>query len=128
MYYTGAKLSDLCNGPQTLGEWFNTSLFVTNGSNLANTGQARVMPNYVSGYGACRAMSLKNFNANVAREFQFAERYHLQIRVDGYNVGNHMQFNNSPNVSPNSTQFGEMTSQNCTSCQRAFVFTGRLTF
>jgi hypothetical protein len=58
MYYTGCKLSDLCNGPQTIGQWFDTTKFVTVGTLQANTGQATVMPNYVSEYGSCRAMSL----------------------------------------------------------------------
>ncbi|MCU1236438.1 MAG: hypothetical protein JWP63_4405 [Candidatus Solibacter sp.] len=128
LYYTGSNFSDLCNGPQTLGKWFDTSLFQSAPSLVANTGQARVMPNYISGYGSCRAMPLKNFNGSISRQIAFNERANLQLRVDAYNVGNHMQFNNAPNTTPTSSQFGQMTSQNCTTCQRAFVFTGRISF
>jgi hypothetical protein len=109
-YYTGTNLSDICNtGPHTLAEWFNTSDFVTNASLVATTGQARVFPNYISGYGGCRGESLKVANASAARNFKIHEGLALQIRWDVYNVTNHSQFN-TPVTTPTSTQFGEVTS------------------
>jgi hypothetical protein len=97
---------------------------------LPNTGQARTFPNYISGYGACRAMSVRNFNGSVAGEFHLLERALLQLRVDAYNLGNHMQFN-APNVNPTSTQFAMVTSQPGSpnvNTMRAFVFSGRISF
>jgi hypothetical protein len=125
-YYTG-KLSGLCNGPQTLGQWFNTSGFVIDPTQTATTGQARVFPNFINGYGACRANSMKNFNASLARDFRMTERAGLQVRVDVYNLGNHGLFN-PPNTSPTSSQFGMVTSQVSVQAQRAMTFQARLSF
>jgi len=125
-YYHG-NLSDLCNGPETLGQWFNTANFVTDPTQVATTGQARVFPNFISGYGSCRANSMKNFNASLARDFRFLERAGLQVRVDMYNVGNHGLFS-APNTSPTSSQFGMVTSQVSVQAQRAMTFQARLSF
>jgi hypothetical protein len=125
-YYRG-NLQDICNGPQMLGQWFNTSNFVTDPTQTATTGQARVFPNFINGYGACRANSMKNFNASLARDFRVTERAGLQVRVDMYNVGNHGLFN-APNTSPTSSQFGMVTSQVSVQAQRALTFQARLAF
>jgi hypothetical protein len=125
-YYQG-NLSDVCNGPQTLGQWFNTSGFVTDPTLVATTGQARVFPNFINGYGSCRANSMKNFNASLARDFRIRERGDLQVRVDMYNVGNHGLFS-APNTSPTSSQFGMVTSQVSVQAQRAMTFQARLSF
>jgi hypothetical protein len=125
-YYKG-RLEDLCNGPQTLGQWFDTSNFVTDPTQVSTTGQARVFPNFISGYGSCRANSMKNFNASLARDFRFLERAGLQVRVDMYNIGNHGLFN-APNTSPTSGQFGQVTSQVSVQAQRAMTFQARVSF
>jgi hypothetical protein len=125
-YYKG-DINDLCNGPQTLGKWFDTSNFVTDPTQTSNTGQARVFPNFISGYGSCRANSMKNFNASMARDFKLKERANLQVRVDMYNIGNHGLFS-APNTSPTSSQFGMVTSQVSVQAQRAFTFQARIAF
>jgi hypothetical protein len=124
-YYTG-NLSDICStGPHTLGEWFNTSGFVTNATLAATTGQARVFPNIVNGYGGCRADALKNFNVAVARDFRMGERANLQFRWDVINAGNHTIFS-TPNTTSTSTNFGQVLSQ--VGGNRVIEFQGRLTF
>ena len=125
-YYTG-KLEDLCNGPQTLGQWFPTTGFVTDPTLVSTTGQARVFPNFISGYGSCRANSMKNFNVSMARDFRLAERAQMQVRVDMYNIGNHGLFS-APNTSPTSGQFGQVTSQVSVQAQRAVTFQARISF
>ena len=55
-YYSGANVTDICStGPHTIGQWFNTSNFQTNSTLVATTGQARVFPNIINGYGGCRS-------------------------------------------------------------------------
>jgi len=76
-YFTGPSLSSLCSGPHTLAEWFNTADFVTNSSLTANTGQARVFPNYIN---ACRGNSLAVANASASRNFKIREGLSLQVR------------------------------------------------
>jgi hypothetical protein len=109
-YYSG-NLSDICNtGPHTLGQWFNTSGFVTDATLASTTGQARVFPNIVNGGGGCRADALKNFNVDAARDFHLREHMTLQFRFDVINALNHTIFSN-PNTTATSTQFGQVLSQ-----------------
>lgn len=124
-YYNG-NLSDICNtGPHTLGEWFNTSGFVTNATLAATTGQARVFPNIVNGNGGCRADALMNFNVNAARDFKVREHVNLQFRFDVVNALNHTIFN-TPNTTSTSTQFGQVLTQ--IGNNRIIEVQGRVTF
>ncbi len=125
-YYKG-NITDVCNGPMMLGQWFNTAGFVTDPTQTATTGQARVFPNFINGGGACRANSMLNFNVSLAREFRIFERLGFQFRSDFYNIANHGLFS-APNTSPTAAQFGQVTSQVTTAGQRAVVFQGRLSF
>jgi len=109
-YYTGNNLSDVCSsGPHVLGQWFNTANFVTNPTLAANTGQARVFPNIINGYGGCRGDSMKRVNLSLQREFRIRERANLIFRGDVYNIANHSQFG-LPTTNPTSTDFGKITS------------------
>jgi Carboxypeptidase regulatory-like domain len=125
LYYSGNP-TNICNGPQTIGEWFNTTGFQTNPALEAVTGQARVFPNEINWNGACRAQSIKNFNVSALRTFRIKERASLDIRVDAYNVANHQQLS-APVTSPTSSQFGQITGDN-SAVTRAVIFYGRLTF
>jgi hypothetical protein len=125
IYYSGDP-QNICNGPQTIGQWFKTTGFQVNSTLTAATGQARVFPNEINGNGACRAQSIKNFNASALRKFKIHERLDLDVRVDAYNVANHQQLN-APVQTPGSTQFGQITGDN-TAVTRALIFYGRLTF
>ena len=108
-YYSGANLTDICSGgPHTIGQWFNTANFQTGSTLVATTGQARVFPNIINGYGGCRGEALKRFNLSAQREFKLWERGTLQLRGDLYNVANHSQFA-LPNTTTTSAQFGQIT-------------------
>ena len=100
-----------------MGQWFNTSGFVTDPTQVATIGQARVFPNYLSGYGGCRANSMKNFNVSLARDFRLRERASLQMssRIHVYNLANR-------------GLFGTVTSQVSAQAQRAFTFQARVSF
>ena len=72
-YYSGSSLDDICGtGPHTIGQWFNTANFQTNSTLVATTGQARVFPNIINGYGGCRGEALKRWNLEHAARFQTA--------------------------------------------------------
>jgi hypothetical protein len=108
-YYSGGNLTDICSGgPHVIGQWFNTANFQTNGTLVAATGQARVFPNIINGYGGCRGEALKRFNLSAQREFRLWEGGTLQLRGDLYNVANHSQFA-LPNTTTTSAQFGQIT-------------------
>src|SRR5262249_44611597 len=107
-YYKGTDFSAICGGPHTMTQWFNTDGFVTTPSLAANTGQARVFPNIISGYGGCRADSMKHINAPLQRTFQLRNRFRLELRWDVYNILNHGQLA-GPTTTSTSTNFGKVT-------------------
>jgi hypothetical protein len=131
-YYTGSNVSDICGGPHTMSEWFNTDNFVTSPSLAANTGQARVFPNIISGYGGCRADSQKHINLSAQRTIKLRESTRLELRWDVYNVLNHGQLA-APTTTPTSTNFGKVTGSflggNATpSFNRSMRIQGRIRF
>ena len=108
LYYSGNPNNVCSNAPHTLGQWFNTSGFVTASSAQAAGYQASVFPQFIPG---CRQDNTNFLNASILREFKlFKEGRGLQIRLDALNATNHPQFN-GPNLSATSTQFGQVTSQ-----------------
>ena len=81
-YYSGASVMDICGtGPHTIGQWFNTANFQTSSALVATTGQARVFPNIINGYGGCRGEALKRFAARdpVAADPQPLEAHPLSV-------------------------------------------------
>jgi len=108
LFYNGNVSSVCSNAPHNLQQWFNTSGFVTASSQQAASYQAGVFPQFIA---SCRQDNTNFINASALREFKlFREDKALQIRLDVLNATNHPQFN-GPNLSPTSTQFGQVTSQ-----------------
>jgi hypothetical protein len=107
-FYNG-NVNDICgNAPHTLSQWINTNGFVTGSSAQAASYQAFVFPQFISN---CRQDNTNMINASVMRQFKiFREGKFLQIRLDALNATNHPQFS-GPNLTPTSTQFGQITSQ-----------------
>jgi len=107
IFYNGNP-NTVCNGPHTLNAWFNTSGFVTASSQQAASYQAFVFPQYMT---SCRSDNTNLLNGTALRNFMlFREGAALTVRLDVLNVANHPQFS-GPNVSPTSSQFGQITSQ-----------------
>jgi hypothetical protein len=108
LFYTG-NLDDICSrGPHSIAQWFNTDGFVKTAAQAANTGQARVFPNIINGYGGCRGDAMKRINSSLQRQFAVKERLKFEFRWDVYNTFNHGQLA-LPNVTPTSTDFGKIT-------------------
>jgi len=98
-----ASLSD-----KTLNQWFNSALpFERNANNFPTGPHVRIFPRFFNGL---RADGLSNANGNVLREFKMYERFRMQFRADIINLQNRSQMN-PPDLSPNSTNFGRITSQ-----------------
>ena len=51
---------------------------------------------------------MKRFNLSAHRDIRLKEGVTLQLRGDGYNIGNHSQFG-LPNTNVTSTDFGKVT-------------------
>jgi hypothetical protein len=91
---------------------FKTSLFenvvddTTNGAaRQPGAWNLRTFPQY-----AGRAQATNNFNFSALKDFVMFERLVMTARVDAFNALNHPQFG-SPNVSPTSGTFGQISSQ-----------------
>jgi hypothetical protein len=122
VFYNGEP-NQICNGPRTLNEWFNTSGFVTASSQQPAAFQARVFPERI---GNCRADGLGRLDANIQRTFRIKESLSFQLRMDALNVENHSQFN-PPDLTPTDSTFGKVTN-NTTSTMRFLEIQARIKF
>jgi hypothetical protein len=71
-------------GPQTVAQWFNTSAFVEN-TTLGVPGNAR--------RGSINGPGLWRVDASVFKVIKINERMSTQLRLEGFNVFNHENFN-----------------------------------
>jgi hypothetical protein len=67
---------------------------------------------------------LVNLDSSLAKTFKFHDRYAFQVRMDAYNMFNHVNWG-PPNGVWSSPSFGNITSAGP---MRAFEFTGRLVY
>ncbi len=87
-------------GPQTLTTWFNTAAFVEN-TTLGVPGNAR--RGSIIGPGLWRA------DASIFKVIKIKERFQTQLRLEGFNIFNHENFN-GVNTTFGSSAFGNITS------------------
>jgi hypothetical protein len=94
---------DASNVAQSLDQWFNTGLqFEKNANNTPAAFHVRVFPRV---FNELRADGLKQWNANLVRNFRIWENVKLQMRADVINLQNRSQFA-GPDLSPTSSTFG----------------------
>ncbi|MCC6588714.1 MAG: carboxypeptidase regulatory-like domain-containing protein [Bryobacterales bacterium] len=106
LFYYGANLDDIANGPHTIGQWFNTDNFERAAARAPGAYHARVFPTRLN---SVRGPSMNDWNANAQREFAFTERFRLQLRFDALNIMNHTIFS-QPDSNPVLGTFGSITS------------------
>ncbi|MEX2269917.1 MAG: TonB-dependent receptor [Vicinamibacterales bacterium] len=94
---------DANDGPKTTAQWFNTSCFTT--LTLAQTGErpGNASRNSVRGPGFQRT------DLSVFKNFDFAGRHRIQVRVEGFNIWNQARFA-QPNGVIGTAPFGQITS------------------
>ncbi len=122
LFYYG-KLEDINTGTRTFDRWFNRDNFERNAARAPAAFHRRVFPTHVDGL---RADPTNAWNANLLRQFKFAERMAFEIRLEALNIFNRTQFQ-APVTSPVATNFGAVTVQSQTN-KRYLQVTGRLTF
>jgi hypothetical protein len=94
------------NNPHyTGGPSFNTAGFATATTAQPNGYNYRTFPQYV-----LRSDPTKNFDFSILKNFTLYDRLVLQPRFDAFNAFNRPQFS-SPNLSPTSASFADITSQ-----------------
>lgn len=100
--------ADASLADKTLNQWFNTAVpFERNANNFPTGPHVRIFPRFFNGL---RADGLNQWNGNLLREFKVVERLRMQFRADAINLQNRSQMS-PPDLSPNSTNFGRITSQ-----------------
>ncbi len=116
--------ADATSTEKSLNQWFNTSLpFERNANNFPAAFHTRIFPRFFNGL---RADGLNQWNGNLLREFAIVERVRMQFRADALNLQNRSQMS-PPDLSPNSTNFGRITSQT-SSLNRFYQVQMRLQF
>jgi hypothetical protein len=84
---------------QTIKQWFNQAAFATQGAGTyGNSGRFNV-----------HAPGTWNVDLGVTRLFSIRERFHLESRIEMFNILNHGNWG-SPTVSNTSNTFGQITS------------------
>ena len=107
VFYYGNDISDILNVNRTWDTWFNTANFEKSTAKTPNGSNRRVFPTRVPDL---RSDKTSQWNANMAKNFRFKERYNFQMRLNVLNLQNRSQMN-GPNTDPTSTNFGRITSQ-----------------
>ncbi len=77
---------DANDGPRTTAQWFNTSCFTT--LTLAQTGER---PGN-AGRNTVRGPGFQRTDLSVFKNFNFAGRHRIQVRVEGFNIWNQTRF------------------------------------
>jgi hypothetical protein len=102
--YVGGPLnlnSGLPNGPA-----FDTTRFITASSQQP----ADNIRTFDTQFGNLRRAPSENLDTSVSKNFAFAERRYVQLRIEAFNVTNHVTFG-VPNTTPTSSAFGIISTQ-----------------
>jgi len=103
--------------------WFNTDAGFEKSSARQLSSNIRTFPSRLTGL---RADGYNNWDLSLLKNFRIAERLKFQLRAEAQDALNHAMFA-SPNTSPTSTLFGQVTST-VSGGQRAITVSGRLTW
>jgi hypothetical protein len=90
------------DGPKTTAQYFNTSCFRV--LSLAETGER---PGN-AGRNTVRGPGFQRTDLSVFKNFDFADRHRIQIRVEGFNIWNQPRFA-QPNGTIGTVTFGQIT-------------------
>jgi hypothetical protein len=93
---------DANDGPRTTAQWFNTSCFTT--LTLAQTGER---PGN-AGRNTVRGPGFQRTDLSIFKNFVFAARHRIQIRIETFNLFNQARFG-QPNGVIGSAPFGQIT-------------------
>jgi hypothetical protein len=121
--FTGTDLHqiELPLSQRNTQKWFNTSVFAT-ASNQQLADNIRTFPLYLT---SARKQGLNVWDASVLRNFRIKEGLVLQFRAEAVDAAGHTFFA-APNLTPTSSAFGTITSDN--GYPRQIYFTMKLIF
>ena len=90
------------DGPKTTAQWFNTSCFTP--LTLAQTGER---PGN-AGRNTVRGPGFQRTDLSIFKNFEFASRHRIQVRIEGFNIWNQPRFA-QPNGTFGNATFGQIT-------------------
>jgi hypothetical protein len=90
------------DGPKTTAQWFNTSCFTA--LTLAQTGER---PGN-AGRNTIRGPGFQRTDLSIFKNFTFAARHRIQVRIEGFNIWNQARFG-QPNGTFGNAAFGQIT-------------------
>ncbi|MFM8532144.1 MAG: hypothetical protein ACKOEC_00885, partial [Acidimicrobiia bacterium] len=93
---------DANDGPKTTARWFNTSCFTA--LSLAQTGER---PGN-AGRNTVRGPGFQRTDLSIFKNFDFATRHRVQVRIEGFNILNQARFG-QPNGTFGGATFGQIT-------------------
>jgi hypothetical protein len=103
------------NGPKTVAEWFDTSVFSVAAGEYGSAPRNSVI-----------GPSLRTVDMSLFKTFGLGERVKFEFRFEGFNIFNTAQYS-FPNYYVDSADFGKISSTRLNS-ERQFQLAGRLTF
>ncbi|MGP8243485.1 MAG: hypothetical protein ACLQVN_03090 [Bryobacteraceae bacterium] len=104
--YYGGPLN--LNRDQPNGTAFNTSLFNTVSSQQLAAGD--YIRTFSTQFGDLRRAATEELDADLVKRFHVTESKYVELRIEAYNVTNHVTFG-APSITPTSSSFGEIASQ-----------------
>ena len=106
--YKGGSLNNLKVNPHHVSGAFDTSQFDTKSADQPITADhIRTLPTMVT---HARADGINSLDMSLSKANRLTEKLSMQFRCDMFNSLNHPQFA-APNLTPASSQFGQITSQ-----------------
>jgi outer membrane receptor protein involved in Fe transport len=90
------------DGPKTTAQWFNTQCFTV--LSLAQTGER---PGN-AGRNSVRGPGFQRTDLSIFKNFDFASRHRVQVRIEGFNIWNQARFG-QPNGTIGTATFGQIT-------------------
>jgi hypothetical protein len=90
------------DGPKTTAQWFNTSCFTV--LSLAQTGER---PGN-AGRNTVRGPGFQRTDLSIFKNFDFASRHRIQVRIEGFNIFNQARFG-QPSGTIGTATFGQIT-------------------
>ena len=114
----------LPSSKRTVEEWFNVNAGFNRNATQQPSDDIRTWPLRFPGI---RSSGVNNLNASVIKNFHIREGVQLQFRAEAVDVTNAAVFA-TPNTSPTSTAFGQVTALRNSGTQRRITFIGKLTW
>src|SRR5262249_36596472 len=114
----------LPSSQRSVEEWFNVNAGFVRDTALQPANHIRTFPlRFLS----IRSSGINNLNASAIKNFRIREGIALQFRAEAVDVTNAAVFA-TPNTTPSSTAFGQVTALRNSGTQRRITFVGKLTW